>query len=560
MANPFTKPSINLDTYERANPADEQLNWGQIATDITKTFTDIEKNRATRKAAIEKSYREQQEKIAELNNKYDTRTLQQWVNSGVMSIGEQLASQYNLLKRGLVTEAEFSLTQNNVSAGFKSIKSYADAYNKRMNKFTERRKTKMENGEPISSAEEAYDVERLLMFNNLNNKKLAADRMGNLSVLTFDENGKPIEGESGTVQQIEGLLFQETNNIDVTKVLDNMKKQVGKLSLDFAGVTKSGYRDLTQTEILAADTRFIQVLGNKNAEGHKQATNLLNGLVDQMVYDKFVAATYAVNNMSTAEGKAYKLGTQDDFNKFAKDNPGKENPIIVREYNKNSGMVQSFPTDEQVDKVKDWARASILGSFDASVKTKAERVDNRNYSFTKNLNKQTPEIKTATTQMMLRFNREHKEIQELLKQDLPPEEEDRLEKLRTDLEDRMAQAASDENNTVRVKINNEGGISFFAKDSKGKYQEFVKNAQDIDGFVNVYITDSKGSGQNKQESEDVFIDELRAIGSQEALDIINKFYSGNSNQTQNNNNKNNTNTISEDEMNEFNKNVTQSRP
>ena len=53
MANPFTKPSINLDTYERANPADEQLNWGQIATDITKTFTDIEDNRAKRKAAIE---------------------------------------------------------------------------------------------------------------------------------------------------------------------------------------------------------------------------------------------------------------------------------------------------------------------------------------------------------------------------------------------------------------------------------------------------------------------------------------------------------------------------
>lgn len=553
MANPFTKPSINLDTYERANPAEEQLNWGQIATDITKTFTDIEKNRATRKATIEKSYREQQEKIAELNNKYDTKTIQQLVNTGVMSIGEQLASQYNLLKRGLVTEADFSLTQNNASAGFKSIKSYADAYNKRMNEFTERRKTKMENGEPTSSAEEAYDVETLLMFNNLNNKKLVSDRMGNLSVLTFDENGKPIEGESATVQQLEGLLYQETNNIDVTKVLDNMKKQVGKLSLDFAGVTKSGYRDLTQTQILAADTRFIQVLGNKNAEGHKQATKLLNGLVDQMVYDKFVAATYAVNNMSTAEGKAYTLGTQAEHDKFARENPGKENPIIVREYNKNSGLVQSFPTDEQVNKVKDWARASILGSFDASVKTKAERVSNRNYSFTKNLNKQTPEIKTATTQMMLRFNREHKEIQELLKQgNLPPEEEDRLEKLRTDLEDRMAQAASDENNTVRVQIDDQGGISFFAKDNEGNYKPFVSNAQDISGFVNVYITDSKGSGQNKQESEDVFIDELRAIGSQEALDVINKFYSGNANVTNNNN-------ISEDEMNEFNKNL-QPRP
>ena len=374
MANPFTKPTINFDTYERANPAEQQLNWGQIATDITKTFTDIEDNRAKRKATIEKSYRDQQEKILELSNNYDTKTIQQFVNTGVLSIGEQLASQYNLLKRGLVKESEFSLTQNNASAGFKSIKSYADAYNERMNKFTERRKTKLENGEPLSSAEEAYDVETLLMFNNLNNKKLASDRTGNLSVLTFDEDGKTIEGKSATVQQLEGLLYQETNNIDVTKVLEDMNKQVGKISLDFAGVTKSGYRDLTQTEIVAADTRFMQVLGDKNADGHEKATELLDGLVNQMVYDKFVASTYAVNNMSTAENKPYTLGTQAEFNKFAKDNPGKENPIIVREYNKNSGMVQSFPTEDQVKSVKDWARASLLGSFDASVKTKAEKV------------------------------------------------------------------------------------------------------------------------------------------------------------------------------------------
>ena len=382
MANPFTKPSINLDTYERANPADEQLNWGQIATDITKTFTDIEDNRAKRKAVIEKSYREQQEKIAELNNKYDTRTLQQWVNSGVMSIGEQLTSQYNLLKRGLIKEAEFSLTQNNVSAGFKSIKSYADAYNKRMNKFTERRKTKMKNGQPLSSAEEAYDVERLLMFNNLNNKKLVSDRMGNLSALTFDENGKPIKGESGTVQQIEGLLFQETNNIDVTKVLKDMNKQLGTLSMDFAGQTKSGYRDLTETERVAADFRFLEALGDTDSERHEEAVTLLDGLVNQMVYDKFVAATYAINNgVKTKDGDLLTLGTQDEFNKFAKDNPGKENPIIVRDYNKNSGMVQSFTTDEQVNNVKDWARGTLLGSFNAKLKVKAERVSTTSRSY-----------------------------------------------------------------------------------------------------------------------------------------------------------------------------------
>tara|TARA_A100001201_G_scaffold24304_2_gene27530 strand:+ start:2239 stop:3843 length:1605 start_codon:yes stop_codon:yes gene_type:complete len=511
MANPFTKPSINLDTYERANPADEQLNWGQIATDITKTFTDIEDNRAKRKAAIEKSYREQQEKIAELNNKYDTKTIQQLVNTGVMSIGEQLASQYNLLKRGLVTEADFSLTQNNASAGFKSIKSYADAYNKRMNEFTERRKTKMENGEPTSSAEEAYDVETLLMFNNLNNKKLVSDRMGNLSVLTFDENGKPIEGESATVQQLEGLLYQETNNIDVTKVLDNMKKQVGKLSLDFAGVTKSGYRDLTQTQILAADTRFIQVLGNKNAEGHKQATKLLNGLVDQMVYDKFVAATYAVNNMSTAEGKAYTLGTQAEHDKFARENPGKENPIIVREYNKNSGLVQSFPTDEQVNKVKDWARASILGSFDASVKTKAERVSNRNYSFTKNLNQDKEQINTATTEALLAHQKIYDRIKFLDEQGASPIAKKEKLQLIKQLEENIKTTISDKQGVYRVIVNpNTLGITV---------EKFNASINDYDPAIEGEVTSVDGSldglyfdkSLTKKEAEDQKQIELNAL-------------------------------------------------
>jgi len=505
MANPFTKPSIDFNTYERANPADEQLNWGQIATDITKTFTDIEDNRAKRKAAIEKSYREQQEKIAELNNKYDTRTLQQWVNSGVMSTGEQLASQYNLLKRGLVTEAEFSLTQNNVSAGFKSIKSYADAYNKRMNEFTERRKTKMKNGEPISSAEEAYDVERLLMFNNLNNKKLVADRMGNLSVLTFDENGKPIEGESATVQQLEGLLYQETNNIDVTKVLKDMNKQLGTLSMDFAGQTKSGYRDLTETERVAADFRFLEALGDTDSERHQEAVGLLDSLVEQMVYDKAVAATYAVNNgVKTKDGDLIKLGTQDEFNKFAKDNPGKENPIIVRDYNKNSGMVQSFTTDDQLKSVKNWARGTLLGSFNASVKTKAERVSNVNIGLTKNLNKDKEEvIDTSTLEKLQSHQSEYDAIKDLANSNMSKRQIRELQEERArKLEEKINSTLSTSDNTYKVEIDIYGRdypITLEVYNSKEDTYDPVLTVSDIDGFLdNFYFTESL----DNEEAED----------------------------------------------------------
>ena len=90
-ANPFEKPIVDANIYQRES-AKQQVDWKQIAADVTKTVTDIETDRTNRKAAIKKSYDDQQKELRSLTNKYDSVTLQQRVNDGANQMSEQIAA------------------------------------------------------------------------------------------------------------------------------------------------------------------------------------------------------------------------------------------------------------------------------------------------------------------------------------------------------------------------------------------------------------------------------------------------------------------------------------
>tara|TARA_Y100001972_G_scaffold93479_1_gene114609 strand:- start:199 stop:942 length:744 start_codon:yes stop_codon:yes gene_type:complete len=224
-----------------------------------------------------------------------------------------------------------------------------------------------------------------------------------------------------------------------------------------------------------------------------------------MVYDKAVAATYAVNNgVKTKDGDLIKLGTQDEFNKFAKDNPGKENPIIVRDYNKNSGMVQSFTTDDQLKSVKNWARGTLLGSFNAKLKVKAEKVSNRNYSFIKNLNKDKEEvIDTSTLEKLQSHQSEYDAIKDLANSNMSKRQIRELQEERArKLEEKINSTLSTSDNTYKVEIDIYGRdypITLEVYNSKEDTYDPVLTVSDIDGFLdNFYFTESL----DNEEAED----------------------------------------------------------
>lgn len=391
-ANPFEKPTVDANIYQRES-AKQQVDWKQIAADVTKTVTAIETDRTNRKAAIKKSYDDQQKELRSLTNKYDSVTLQQRVNDGANQMSEQIAAQYDLVLRGQLKPSEFGLIQQNVATGFEGIKSYADNFETQFDEFTKRSQIQ-KNGETINSKEERYDAELLLSFSNLNNKIFRAGDDGIVSVLTVDDSGVPIEGQSATVQQLNALLYQKTDNMNLTGILGNINKQLGEVVLADAAKKNQGYTNLTTTQINRAEIDFAEAL---NDEQNEKAQQLLNDKVDVMLSDDAKVATFAANFVSTTnEGGVgdvqYSLGSKEDIAKWNADpdNKGKQLPIILREFNKNSGLVQSFPTPEQTKLIREAAKRAIIGSFSVSVEEDIKKSSNRNYSYSKNL---TPEVK-----------------------------------------------------------------------------------------------------------------------------------------------------------------------
>ena len=388
-ANPFEKPTVNANIYQRESTK-QQVDWKQIASDVTQTVTDIETDRANRKAAIKKSYDDQQKELRSLTNKYDSVTLQQKINNGANNMAEQIAAQYDLVLRGRLKPSEFGLIQQNVATGFEGIKSYAENYETQFDEFTKRSQIQ-ENGETINSKEERYDAELLLSFSNLNDKIFRAGDDGIVSVLTLDTREKledgtdnpnfqhPIEGQSATVQQLNALLYQKTDNMNLTGILGNINKQLGQTAL-LRFNEKSGYRAVSKQDISRAEVEFNDML---NDEQNEKAQQLLNDKVDVMLSDEAKVATFATNFVSTTNKDGigdvdYSLGSKQDIEKWNAEpaNKGKQLPIILREFNKNSGLVQSFPTPEQTKLIKEAAKRAIVGSFSVSADMESQKMSN----------------------------------------------------------------------------------------------------------------------------------------------------------------------------------------
>ena len=407
-ANPFEKPRENYNIYQRET-SKQQVDWKEIAADVTKTVKDIEVDRANRKAVIKKSYDAQTQELTTLANKYDSVTLQQKVNDGANSMSEQLAAQYDLMTRGMIKPSEFGAAQQNVATGFKGIKSYADNFETQFDEFTKRSQIQ-ENGETINSKEERHDAQLLLSFSNLNDKIFRASEDGIVSVLTVDDSGVPIEGQSATVQQLNALLFQKTDNMDLTGVLGNINKQLGDLVLADAAKKNQGYTNLTTTQINRAEIDFADALSDEQNDKSQQ---LLNDKVDVMLSDDAKVATFAANFVSTTNKDGvgdvqYSLGSTEDIKKWNADpaNKGKQLPIILREFNKNSGLVQSYPTPEQTILIREAAKRAIIGSFSVSVEEDIKKSSNRNYSYSysKNLTPEVKKIVDPTTYVELSNN------------------------------------------------------------------------------------------------------------------------------------------------------------
>lgn len=351
MANEFAKKSIDFDVYERADP-ESQIDWGKEAKVISDAFGDIAKDRTQRKAAVEKSFADQQAALNDLGE-YDNPTAQQVMANAGQDGANKLLDVKNLVKRGLMKPSDGTMFQQNQLNGFNLLKKNMGAFDKTFQEYTER----VQSGEGAPA--EQYLATLTEGFANLNDLSVQTDpETGNVSLLRLDAQGNPVEGgDSMTVNRLTLLMKQKVNNFDLGKEVVGIQDEMGTITTQIATDMAGPNVKLTKEMVSRAETEFV------NSE---KGQEFLDGKVAAIMANPMDVNSMIMNyNMKTDNGTAYSCGSQEDYDNWMKENDNDEanNPILVIAFGKDNQYAAEF-NDTQTQKVKDLVTSQITGSLD----------------------------------------------------------------------------------------------------------------------------------------------------------------------------------------------------
>ncbi len=126
MARDYTvqkKKDIDFDVYEKQDP-ESVVNWGAEAKKITDTMQKVVDTREEKKAAITKSFQDQQTELQDIGE-YENQTIQQFVMNGGQDVANKALDIQNLVERGLMKPSDATMWQHNATTGFKQVKNNA---------------------------------------------------------------------------------------------------------------------------------------------------------------------------------------------------------------------------------------------------------------------------------------------------------------------------------------------------------------------------------------------------------------------------------------------------
>ncbi len=192
MATNIDKRDVNrFRTYAGLDTSPESnMNWGDIATEVSKGIGLIKKDREDRKAAIDQAQVDQLKALSEVPD-LNNRSLNGIIIDGSDSSKQVTVNMYNELKKGNIKVKDFMLFMQNQKNGYSSMSSAVKNYDGWYTKAKERLGTD-ENGNIIASDLNIYSNETIDGFGNLNNKKLVPNPInGQLQLVTMlkDKNG-----------------------------------------------------------------------------------------------------------------------------------------------------------------------------------------------------------------------------------------------------------------------------------------------------------------------------------------------------------------------------------
>lgn len=164
---------------------DSQVDWGKIGTGISDEILRISRNREEQKQELDKINTDLIKSASEIAIP-EQEYVKNLVLNGTNEMKNLALMNNNLLKKGLITPAQYRMTMENMKSNVanldKSVKEFGPAYQKAMERLN--------NGEMPWL--EQQQKEKLFQYGNLQNKTLYVAPDGNMYITEIDDNGNPV--------------------------------------------------------------------------------------------------------------------------------------------------------------------------------------------------------------------------------------------------------------------------------------------------------------------------------------------------------------------------------
>jgi len=221
--------------YVNRDPQNTQLNWNQIATDVTDMLQNEAKDREEKKSAIDQATREYQEVVNNVPQGENVE-LNKFALDAADKLQKQMLMQETLLKSGQLSPKDYSIMRQNLQDGTTQAFGLFEAYNKEY-------ATKMAMNDPnLPVGQRASKLQNWLMenvesFANFSNHELVINpQTGLMSMakLVDDGNGNLIPDDNPnnfvSVQSLDARIKGKYTQYDVIGNSEKFVSALGKQS------------------------------------------------------------------------------------------------------------------------------------------------------------------------------------------------------------------------------------------------------------------------------------------------------------------------------------------
>jgi hypothetical protein len=248
---------------------ESQVDWGKIGKGLTDEITRISKDREAKRTELDKLNTDLIRSASEVTAP-EQEYVRNLVLNGTNEMKNLALTNNNLLKRGIITPAQYRMVMENMSAGVsnldKASKEFDSSYKKSMERLAK--------GE-MGFREEKLK-ENLFKYGNLKDKTLYVAPDGSMYITSIDENGNPVADpkkmmNTGVLAQ---GLGQEITSFDLNA---NLEKGVNSIGSVVEVLRKNGVmttesqmnnpkykeaRDLYIDSIMGDPNNVVDILGD----------------------------------------------------------------------------------------------------------------------------------------------------------------------------------------------------------------------------------------------------------------------------------------------------------